>query len=133
MYHADSPERAIYAYDFNAKTGAIGKRRIFAVTTPPAGYPDGSTVDAEGFLWNAEYAGGRLVRYAPDGRIDRTIAMPVSRPTSCAFGGPKLDVLYVTSARQRMTAEEIQREPMAGGLFALEVGIKGLPEPRFAG
>jgi sugar lactone lactonase YvrE len=133
MYHADSPERTIYAYDFDPATGALGPRRVFARTEPPHGYPDGSTVDAEGFLWNAEYAGSRLVRYAPDGRIDRTVAMPVSCPTSCAFGGPRLDLLYVTSSRQRMTTEQIEKEPMAGGLFALEVGVKGLPEPRFAG
>jgi sugar lactone lactonase YvrE len=106
---------------------------VFARTEPPNGYPDGSTVDAEGFLWNAEYAGSRLVRYAPDGRIDRTVALPVSQPTSCAFGGSRLDVLYVTSSRQRMTPEQIAKEPMAGGLFALDVGVKGLAEPRFAG
>jgi sugar lactone lactonase YvrE len=133
MYHADSAERTIYAYDVDHATGAIAGRRVFARTAPPHGYPDGSTVDAEGFLWNAEYAGSRLVRYAPDGRVDRTISLPVSQPTSCAFGGRALDTLYVTSSRQRMSREQIEREPMAGGLFPLDVGVKGLPEPRFAG
>ena len=133
LYHADSPRRAIYAYDFDPATGALGARRVFAKTEPPNGFPDGSTVDAEGCLWNAEYAGSRVVRYTPDGRIERTIELPVSQPTSCAFGGGSLDVLYVTTSRQRMSAEQIAREPLAGGLFAFDLGIKGLPEPRFAG
>ena len=132
MYHADSFHHTIFAYAFDAAGGGLGERRVFATLRPGIG-PDGATVDAEGFLWNAEYGAGRLVRYAPDGRIDRTVALPVSQPTSCAFGGAKLDVLYITSSRQRMSADAIAREPLAGGLFALDVGVRGLPEPRFAG
>ncbi|MBI1777631.1 MAG: SMP-30/gluconolactonase/LRE family protein [Proteobacteria bacterium] len=133
MYHADSFQQTIYAYAFDAASGSLGQRRIFAKLPQMGVGPDGATVDAEGFLWNAEYGGGRLVRYAPDGRIERTVKLPVSQPTSCAFGGKDLDVLYVTSSRQRMRAEQVAKEPMAGGLFALDVGVKGLPEPRFAG
>ena len=132
MYHADSFHGTIWAYDFDADAGSLGRRRVFAKTKAGVG-PDGATVDRDGFLWNAEYGGGRLVRYAPDGRIDRTVELPVTQPTSCAFGGSRLDVLYVTSSRQRMSPDEIEREPMAGGLFALDVGVSGLPEPRFAG
>jgi sugar lactone lactonase YvrE len=79
------------------------------------------------------FGGGRLVRYAPDGRIDREVALPITQPTSCAFGGADLRTLYVTSATQRMTEAELAAQPFAGGVFALDVGVAGLPEPEFAG
>ena len=131
MYFADSLRYQLYAYDYDGARGVMGAERIIATTTPP-GFPDGSTVDAEGFLWNAEFNGARLVRYAPDGRVDRTIAMPVARPTCCAFGGPELDLLYVTTASQNMSPEELEAQPLAGALLALDVGVRGLAEPRFA-
>ena len=87
---------------------------------------------AEGFLWVAQWNGGRVVRYDPDGKVERVVAMPVRRPTSCTFGGPDLSTLYITSGTMRMTAEELAREPRAGHLFALETDVRGLPEPRFA-
>ena len=90
MYFADSHVHAIFVYDYDVDTGAIGKRRVFADTKDRAGVPDGASVDAEGFLWTAMFDGGCLARYAPDGRLDRTVPMPVSRPTACAFGGPDL-------------------------------------------
>ena len=93
------------------------------------GLPDGSCVDAEGFLWNAEYGGHRLTRYAPDGRTDRTIELPVTNPTCCCFGGENLDTLYVTSAAQWLT----EPAPAEGALLALDVGMRGLPESAFAG
>jgi sugar lactone lactonase YvrE len=133
MYFADTPHRVIWAYPFDAETGALGARRPFAEVPEGAGYPDGSTVDADGCLWNAHFDGWRLTRYAPDGRVDRVVPLPVQRPTSCAFGGPGLGVLYVTSARARLTEAELARGPLAGGLLALEPGPRGLPEPRFAG
>ncbi len=89
--------------------------------------------DAEGFYWSAAIGGGRLVRYAPDGRVDREVELPVSCPTMCAFGGDGLDTLYVTSARQFVAEAALADEPLAGGLFALDPGVKGLPEPRFKG
>ena len=95
--------------------------------------PDGSTVDADGCLWNAEWDGGRIVRYTPDGRVDREVKLPVQKPTSCMFGGPDLSTLYVTSAIWDHSAEDLKSQPQAGGLFALDVGVRGLPEPRFAG
>ena len=97
------------------------------------GTPDGSTIDAEGFLWNAHWDGWRLVRYAPDGRVDRIVPLPVQKPTSCMFGGPDLSTLYVTSAIWDLGAEALKGQPHAGGVFALDVGVRGLPEPRFAG
>lgn len=131
MYFADSLRHAIYAYEFDISTGQLGEQRLFAATEAPA-FPDGSTVDAEGFLWNAEFNGSRLVRYAPDGRIDRVVALPVPRPTCCAFGGPGLATLYITTASQNMSDEERRAQPLAGALLAMDVGVRGLPEPRFA-
>jgi sugar lactone lactonase YvrE len=133
MYLADTPMRAIWAYDFDPASGVPGGRRVFARVPDGAGYPDGATVDAEGFLWSAHWDGWRVTRYAPDGRIDRVVELPVQRPTSCALGGEALDVLYVTSAATRLTPAELARGPLAGGLFAVETGVRGLPEPRFVG
>lgn len=131
MYFADSLLYTIFAYDFDTASGQIGRKRVFATTKAP-GFPDGSTVDADGYLWNAEFNAWRVVRYAPDGRVDRVVELPTWRPTCCAFGGPNLDVLYVTTASQQMTAEELEAQPLAGALLALDVGARGLPEPRFA-
>ena len=97
MYFADTVDREILAYDFEPATGEIANRRVFA-TTEGSASPDGSTVDGEGFLWNAQWGASRLVRYAPDGRIDRIVELPVRYPTSCMFGGADLSTLYVTSA-----------------------------------
>jgi sugar lactone lactonase YvrE len=131
MYFADSLQYAIFAYDFDGTTGQMRNERVFVETRAP-GFPDGSTIDAEGYLWNAEFNASRVVRYSPDGRVDRAIALPAERPTSCAFGGADLDVLFVTTASQWMTEAEMAAQPMAGALLAIDVGVRGLPEPRFA-
>ena len=97
------------------------------------GYPDGATVDAEGFVWSAEVYGGRLVRFAPDGTIDRLVGMPVDSITSINFGGADLDILYVTSMARPFRGQRRQ-EREAGGLFAVHgLGVRGVPEPRFKG
>ena len=101
--------------------------------THQPGRPDGATVDADGYVWNCMVATGQLVRLAPDGRVDRVIQLPVTNPTCPAFGGAGLDTLYITSHSQRLTPEKLALEPLAGGLFALNVGVKGLPEPRYRG
>jgi sugar lactone lactonase YvrE len=132
MYFADSYLQTIFAYAFDRETGALGERHVFA-RLDGARMPDGSTVDAEGCLWNAEYDGWRLTRYAPDGRVDRTVMLPVQRPTSCAFGGEDFGVLYVTTASQKLTDAERASQPLAGALLALDVGVRGLPEPRYGG
>ena len=132
MYVADTVEREIAAHDYDLATGAIANRRIFARTEEPA-YPDGSTVDADGFLWNAQWGGGRVVRYAPDGRTDRAVEVPVRYPTSCVFGGPGLATLYITSAVHDLTPAQRAAEPWAGGIMALTPGVRGLPETRFGG
>lgn len=125
---ADSRLRTIFAYD----TAHLYRRRVFARTEGDIA-PDGSALDAEGCLWNAQWGGARLVRYAPDGSVDRIVAMPVSQPTSCAFGGADLKTLYVTSARDGLSNEKLAREPLAGSLFAFEPGVAGLSLPAFAG
>jgi sugar lactone lactonase YvrE len=130
MYFSDTTSHTITAYDFDIASGTPSRQREFARTTPPA-TPDGSTVDAEGCLWNAEYDGWRVVRYAPDGRVDRVIELPVKRPTCCAFGGPGLATLFVTTASQRLTEEEHAAQPLAGCLLALDVGVCGMPEPSY--
>ena len=98
-----------------------------------AGRPDGSCVDADGCLWNAEYGAWRLVRYTPQGKVERVIEVPVANPTCCAFGGEDLGTLYVTTATQRLTPEDLAKQPLAGSLLALRPGVRGLPEGRFAG
>jgi L-arabinonolactonase len=133
MYFADTFV-GIYAYDFDADSGATSNRRLFAKTEHEAlGFPDGSTIDSEGFIWNARWDGGCLIRWAPDGTIDRTVAFPCSRVTSAIFGGDDLDVLYVTTARYDLSEAERAEQPLAGGIFALDTGTKGIAEVPFAG
>lgn len=133
FYFADTMDRTIYVYDFDRASGAIANRRVFCTMDGQPGTPDGSTVDAEGCLWNAQWDGWRLVRYDPKGRIERIIALPVQKPTSCMFGGPDLATLYVTSAVWDLEGAALAAQPLAGALLAIDVGIRGLPEPRFAG
>ncbi len=128
----DSP-RAMFVAEFDAAAGRAGAPYVFANVSAAPGYPDGMAIDAEGFLWNARWDGGGVARFAPDGRLDRFVPLPVSRPTSCAFGGPKRDRLYVTSARIGLGAATLAREPQAGGIFAFDPGVSGLPARRWRG
>lgn len=132
MYIADSDLQTIFSCPLDPATGEAGERREFATTMLPA-VPDGATVDAEGHLWVAEYGGWCIKRYAPDGSVDRVIDMPVQNPTSCTFGGPGLETLYITTASQRLSLDELARQPLAGALLALQPGVCGLPEPLFVG
>ena len=133
MYFTDTPSRRIYRYDFDAATGAIADRRVFVEVEPGHGGPDGMTVDAEGFVWSAQFDRWCIHRYAPDGRLDRAVRLPVQRPTTCMFGDADLATLYVTSARMDLADDALAAQPHAGGVFALDAGVRGLPEPRFAG
>jgi L-arabinonolactonase len=133
MYLCDTWLRRIYAYDFEPGAGTGHNRRLFAAVATEDGYPDGLTVDAEGFAWNAHYDGWRITRYAPDGRVDRVVRMPAQHVTSLTFGGADLRTLFVTSASLRLTPAERERQPQAGHVFAFEPGVTGLPEPLFAG
>lgn len=133
MYHSDSRQNVIWAYDYDLDTGVPGNRRVFATTNPEEGLPDGAAVDEEGCYWSAAVRGGRVIRYTPDGRVDRVIELPVSLPSMCAFGGENLDILYVTSAREFLSESELLKEPLAGGIFAIDVGVKGVTESCFKG
>jgi sugar lactone lactonase YvrE len=133
MFFADTPRRCIEICDYAPDSGAVGARRPFVSSFEGAGYPDGSTVDAEGCLWNAEWGGGRVVRYTPAGRIDRAVALPCRNVTCCAFGGRDLRTLYVTTARHGLTPGQLVSEPYAGSLFAIDAGVTGLPDARFSG
>jgi sugar lactone lactonase YvrE len=132
-YFADSYVRRIFRYDTDPETGAVGARRAFVTVPDEAGFPDGMTVDVEGFLWNAHWDGWRVTRYAPDGGIDRVIKLPVPRPTAPAFGGENLETLYITSASGGLSDAQLKEAPLSGSLFACEPGVRGLPEPSFAG
>lgn len=131
MYAADSHTREIYAMAFDSERGTVGERRLFARFGEDMGLPDGATVDVDGCLWVAAIHGGRVLRFTPQGRLDRVVPLPVSQPTSCEFGGPGLRTLYVTSARMRLDETALAREPLAGSLFALDPGVSGLAEPRY--
>lgn len=129
FYLADSARRSIWAYDYR-HDGAPDNKRLFADTRALNSAPDGATVDAEGYLWSVLVQAGGVARFAPDGRLDRTVELPVKHPTSVAFGGPDLDILYVTSISKstNLTASE----PDAGGLFGVEgLGVRGLPARLF--
>lgn len=133
FYFTDSWTEDIVVYDYDLETGSISNKKDFSTTRGREGVPDGSTVDSEGYLWNAQVYGGLLVRYAPDGSIDRQIEMPVKKITSVMFGGPNLDVIYVTSMA-RPYNNVAPNEKGAGGLYAVRgLGIRGVPEPRFGG
>ena len=132
FYFTDGP-KTIWAYDFDAAAGTISNKRAFAEFGPGDGVPDGLTVDAEGYVWVAIWDGWAVRRYAPDGRLDRTISLPVPRPTSCTFGGPDMDRLFVTSARIRLSAKHLAEAPLSGSVFALDAGVTGQKDKIFAG
>jgi sugar lactone lactonase YvrE len=133
MYFTDSRLHIIYAYDFDAATGDIANRRTFVHTPDDNVVPDGLAVDSEGFVWSACWDGARIVRYDPEGKVERVIATPALRTTACVFGGPNLDELYITSAWIGLSAEQKVQYPLSGDLFRLKTGIKGLPKNKFGG
>ena len=141
FYLADTFQEEFWAYDYDIESGTLSNKRVFASTKDDAGVADGSTVDSEGCMWNAQVIGGDLVRYAPDGSVERRIGMPVKNVTSLNFGGANLDELYVTSmgrvshpAVHEMFRQEVKPQFQAGNLFKVTgLGIRGVPEPRFAG
>lgn len=133
FWFADTLDKKVFTFDYDHETGALSGRRVFVDTTGLGYGPDGGTIDEEGYIWIAMWDGWRVCRFAPDGHLDREIMLPVAKPTSCMFGGPDLDILYVTSAVWDISAEGLKQQPQAGGLFAINAGVRGLPEPRFAG
>ena len=132
LYHTDSAARTVYRFRRRAD-GELAGREVFVRFQPEDGYPDGMTVDAQGGVWVAHWGGGRVTRFLPDGTRERAIELPVSQVTSCAFGGERLDRLFVTSAAIGLSAAALAAEPLAGALFELDPGVVGLLPGRFAG
>jgi len=133
MYFADTVRELIWSFDYDLAAGEMSNERVFADCAANPGSPDGSCVDAEGCLWNAEYGGWRVVRYTPRGKADRVIELPVQNPTCCCFGGERFDTLYITSAAQNLQSAQLAKQPLAGSVFAVRPGSTGLPESRFTG
>jgi sugar lactone lactonase YvrE len=130
MYHVDTPTGGVDAFDFDADSGTIANRRRLIDVEPAAGQPDGLVVDRDGCIWVALWEGWAVRRYAPDGKLLGVIELPVARVTKCAFGGPDLDDLYITTASPDRPAPD---QPNAGGLFRARPGVAGLPPTPFAG
>jgi len=133
LYHADTPTRTINAYAFDATGGTVSGKREFARFDGETERPDGAAVDRDGCYWIAFYRGGKIARLSPRGERLAEYVLPAMCPTMCAFGGPELRTLYVTTARQNREPDELARLPQSGGLFAMQVDTPGLPEPKFAG
>jgi len=132
MYYCDTLQKNIMCCDYDHDGGVIHGQRVFVDLHDAAGGPDGSAIDSQGYLWNAQWGGARVARYAPDGSFERSVALPVSQPSCPVFGGRDLSTLYVTTAYEGMNALARANEVLAGGLFAASLdGIKGLPEQRF--
>jgi sugar lactone lactonase YvrE len=127
MYYADSPLRRVDVFDYDPATGEATSRRPFADLSEAEGVPDGLTVDADGCVWVAMWGGSALRRFTPEGQPDAVLPVPVSQPTSCAFGGPDLADLYITSARVGLTDDQLAAQPLAGRLLHVRPGPVGLP------
>lgn len=130
VYYIDTPTRRVDAFDFRAEDGTFGSRRPVAAITAPGAFPDGMTIDAEGFLWVALWGGSAVHRYSPDGTLADVIDVAATQVSACAFGGPELGTLYITTSRQGLNDGE---QPGAGALFAAVPGVRGVPVLPFAG
>jgi L-arabinonolactonase len=133
MYFCDSMHKAIWYCDYG-QDGAIGTPEIFADLSSQAGSADGSIVDRDGYLWNAQWGGAKVVRYDQKGNVDREIELPVTQPSCVAFGGDGLSRLFITTARENLDAAALSSQPLAGGLFYADIAdVSGLDEIWFAG
>ncbi len=132
MYHADTRQKTVWAYDYDQGTGGVARKRVFAsVDIPGASGPDGASVDRDGFYWVAVFGGGCLLRFDPQGKLERTVDLPCRYPTMPAFGGPNLETLYVTSANHPVPEAEKQAKPHEGNLYRMPAPVGGLPEAIF--
>jgi L-arabinonolactonase len=129
MYFSDMPSRRIDVFRYDS--GELKDRRPFFIFEKNGGLPDGSTVDSEGYVWNAVWGAGKIIRISPDGILDREILLPTSNPTCLAFGGPNLDMLFITTAKFGLTKEQLSLEQRAGDLLVYRPGVQGLQEHRF--
>lgn len=133
MFYIDTPTQRVDAFDMDPATGAISNRRAAVEIPPAAGMPDGMTIDDDGYLWVALWGGSAVHRYSPDGRLDAVVELPCSQVTSCCFGGPGLDELYITTSPQGLPEGAREDQPLAGGLFRYRPGVTGPAAVAFAG
>lgn len=133
MYFTDTRRYTSWVFDLDLDAGVLSNQRMFADYTATGDRPDGACMDTDGCMWAAFFGGGRVVRYTPEGAVDRVIAMPVTNPTCLCFGGPDYKTLYVTSAWKFLTEDQLAAEPRAGNLFAIEGVGQGFAEYRFGG
>jgi sugar lactone lactonase YvrE len=133
MYYVDTPTGRIDAFAFDGSDGEISDRRPFVTFPEGIGQGDGLCVDEEGAVWVALWPGWSVRRYLPDGRLDAVLPLPVAQVSSCAFGGPGLDELFVTTARENLGLDERRAQPLAGSLFRAAPGVRGLPRAAYGG
>ncbi|MBA2272946.1 MAG: SMP-30/gluconolactonase/LRE family protein [Actinobacteria bacterium] len=133
MYYIDSPTQGVDVFDFDAASGALSNRRRLVEIPEADGLPDGMTIDEQGYLWVALYGGGAVHRYSPEGQLDQTVELPATQITSCTFGGSEFRDLYITSATQELSAQNLAAQPHSGALFVCRPGPAGLPANRYAG
>lgn len=131
MYYIDTPKRTVDVFDFDEETGAISNRRAVIEIPDEAGWPDGMTLDAEGRIWVALWGGGAVRCYSPEGKLEEVIEVAAPQTTSCCFGGGDFSVLYITSARDGLTEEQLAAAPQAGGVFAVRPGVRGRAAGRY--
>jgi len=133
MYFCDSLDRIIHQCDYDPEQALAENVRPFVKLGPMQGLPDGSTVDSNGCVWNAEWGTGTVRQYTPNGRLATTIEVPAKNPTCSVFGGVRLDELYITSSRQEMSSEDLELVPHAGGVYRASPGVSGIPDQPFRG
>ncbi|KQP39005.1 SMP-30/gluconolactonase/LRE family protein [Pseudorhodoferax sp. Leaf274] len=131
LYFSDTRRYTTWRLPLDVAAGTLGPREVLVDYTAERDRPDGACTDSEGYVWNAIFGGGRVVRYAPDGTVDRVLQLPVSNPTCVCFGGPDLRTLYITTAQRFLTRAQLREQPWAGSLLAIDVDVPGLPERRF--
>jgi sugar lactone lactonase YvrE len=133
VYHSDTRKQVIHIYDHDLTAGTLSNQRVLARPTNEIGRPDGGATDVAGYYWSAGISAGVLNRWAPDGRLDRQVSLPCSRPTMPCFGGPDLRTIYITSLTPGRSTFKRAEDPMDGGIFAIEVDVPGVPVARFRG
>ena len=134
MYYIDTLRKNVRAFDYADETGDISNERVIINVPEEIGMPDGMAIDSEGMLWVAHYGGSCVSRWNPNtAQLLLKIDLPVTQVTACAFGGPNLDILFITSAAQELDAAELARQPLAGGLFSIKTPYQGVPSFRFGG
>lgn len=133
LYFSDTRRFVTWAFDLDPVAGRLSRRRVFVDHRERSERPDGACVDAEGALWIAIFAGARVLRYTAGGRLERHVELPVTNPTCVCLGGADLRTLFITTARKFLSDAQLQAEPLAGSVLAVQVDVPGLPEHRFAG